>query len=39
MSLVAVILSLMFFALVWQDEPVQPPVIERRTNKRQLPYE
>jgi hypothetical protein len=39
MFLVAVILSIMFFALVWHDEPVRSPVIERRVNQKQLPYE
>jgi hypothetical protein len=33
MSLVAVILSIMFFALIWHDEPARPAVIERRTTK------
>jgi len=39
MSLVAVILAVIFFALVWHDEPVRPPVIERRVNRKQLPHE
>jgi hypothetical protein len=39
MSLVALILLIMFFALVWHDEPVRLPVIERRTNQKRLPYE
>ena len=39
MSLLAVILTIMFFALVWQDEPARPAVIERRANQKQLPYE
>jgi hypothetical protein len=39
MSFVAVSLSIMFFALVRQDGPVRPPVIERRANQKQLPYE
>jgi hypothetical protein len=32
MSLVAVILSIMFFALVWHEEPAHPAVIERRAS-------
>ena len=39
MSLIAVILSIMFFALVWHDEPARPAVIERRANQKQLPHE
>lgn len=39
MALVALILLIMFLALIWHDEPVRPPVIERRTNQKQLPYE
>ena len=39
MSLIAVILSTLFFALVWHDEPGRPAVIERRKNQKQLPYE
>jgi hypothetical protein len=39
MSLVAIILSIMFFALCWHDEPVHPPVIEKRANQKRLPYE
>ena len=39
MSLVAVILSIMFFALVRHDKPVHPAVIERHANQKQLPYE
>jgi hypothetical protein len=39
MSLIAVILSIMFFALVWHDEPARPAVIERRTNQKRLPHE
>jgi hypothetical protein len=39
MFLVAVSLSIMFFTLVRQDGPVRPPVIERRANQKQQPYE
>jgi hypothetical protein len=39
MSLVAAILSIVFFALVWHDKPARPAVIERRTNPKRLPYE
>ena len=39
MSLIALILPIMFFALVWHDEPARPAVIERRANQKQLPYE
>ena len=39
MSLVVVILSIMFFALVWHDKPAPSAVIERRANQKQLPYE
>jgi hypothetical protein len=39
MSLVAVILSIMFVALLWHDEPARPAVIERRANPKRLPYE
>ena len=39
MSLVAIILSILFFALVKHDGPVRPPVVERRTNQKRLPYE
>ena len=31
-----VILSIMFFALVWHDEPVHPPVIERRRQPKTI---
>jgi len=36
MSLIAVILSIMFFALVWHDEPARPAVIERRANQKTI---
>jgi len=39
MSFVPLILLTMFFALIWHDEPVRPPVIERRANQKRLPYE
>ena len=44
MPFVPLILLIMFFALAWHDEPVRPPVIERRTNQKHvhqepLPYE
>jgi hypothetical protein len=39
MSLAAVILSILFFALVWHDEPAHPAVIERRASPKRLPYE
>jgi hypothetical protein len=39
MSLVPVILSIMFFALAWHDEPARPAIIERRKNQKRLPYE
>jgi hypothetical protein len=39
MSPVVVILSILFFALAWHDEPVRPPVIERRAKQNHLPYE
>jgi hypothetical protein len=39
MSLIAVALSIMFFALVWHDKPAKPAVIERRSNKNQLTYD
>ena len=39
MSLIAIILSILFFALAWHDEPARPPVIERRANRKKLPYE
>jgi hypothetical protein len=39
MSLVAVILSIIFFALVWHEEPAHPAVIERRASQKKLPYE
>jgi hypothetical protein len=39
MSLAALILSVMFFALVWHDEPARPAVIERRNHNQRLPYE
>jgi len=34
MSLVAVVLSIMFFALIWHDKPARSAVIERRTNQK-----
>ena len=34
MSLIAVILSIMFFALVWHDEPARPAVNERHTHQK-----
>jgi hypothetical protein len=37
--MVPVILAIMFFALVWHDEPVHPAVIERRANQKNTPYE
>jgi hypothetical protein len=39
MSLIALILPIMFFALARHDEPAHPAVIERRANQKQLPYE
>ena len=39
MSLVAVILSIMFFALAWHDEHARPADMERRTTQKRLPYE
>jgi hypothetical protein len=37
MSMIALILSVMFFALVWHDEPAKPAVIKRHSNKNQKP--
>jgi hypothetical protein len=39
MSLAPLILLIMFSALAWHDEPVRPPVIERRVNQQRLPHE
>ena len=39
MFLVVIVLSTLFFALAWHDEPARPPVIERRPNQKRLPYE
>ena len=39
MFLAAVILAIMFFALVCHDQPARPPVIERRAKQKQLTYD
>jgi hypothetical protein len=30
--MITIVLLILFFALVWHDEPSRPPVIERRRN-------
>jgi hypothetical protein len=39
MFLIIVVLSTMFIALAWHDEPARQPVIERRPKQKRLPYE
>jgi len=39
MTLLAVILPIMFFALVWHDKSAHAAVIEPPTTRRRLPYE